>query len=49
MNFGSKRMRPMANQVRVVALAPAFALATAELMMAMKTSTQPTPQAALAR
>ena len=49
MNAGSKRIRPIANQVRVVALAPAFALATAELMMAMNTSTQPTPQTALAR
>jgi hypothetical protein len=39
----------MANQVRVVALLPAFALARQELQMAMRATTHPTPHTALAR
>src|SRR6266516_2346232 len=41
---GSRRIRPIANQVRVVALEPALELATAEFTIARNTTTQPTPQ-----
>jgi len=47
--LGSSRIRPIANQVRVAALAEALALAMAELATARKTSTQPAPQASRAR
>src|SRR6266536_6704036 len=43
--LGSSRMRPIANQVQVAALAAALALAIAEFATARNTSTQPTPQA----
>src|SRR6266508_6883669 len=46
---GSRRMRPMAYQVRVVALAPALELAMAEFAIARDTSTQPPPHTARAR
>src|SRR5436309_726278 len=46
---GSSRIRPIAYQVRVVALAPAFELAMAELMMARNTRTHPAPHTARAR
>ena len=42
-------MRPIANQVRVAALAAALELAIAEFATARKTSTQPAPQAPRAR
>src|SRR5215467_13253054 len=45
---GSRRIRPIAYQVRVVALAPALALAIAELAIARNTSTQPAPHTARA-
>src|SRR4029450_3735472 len=46
---GRRRMRPIAHQVRVAALADALALAIAELATARNTSTQPAPQAPRAR
>src|SRR5216110_1109273 len=42
--LGRSLIRPIAYQVRVVALAAAFALAMAELAMARNTTNQPAPQ-----
>src|SRR6266508_5638051 len=47
--LGSRRMRPIAYQVRVVAFAPAFEFAMAEFTMARNTNTHPAPHAARAR
>src|ERR1044072_540510 len=46
---GSSRIRPMANQVRVAALAEALALAMAELATARTPGPQPAPRAPRAR
>src|SRR5438445_5389526 len=47
-NEGNSRIRPIAYQVRVVALAAAFELAMAEFAMARNTSTHPAPHTFLA-
>src|SRR5712691_5081216 len=47
--LGSNRTRPMANQVRVAAFDPAFALAIVELTMARNTNTHAPPHIARPR
>src|SRR6266511_1553192 len=46
---GNRRIRPIAYQVRVVALAAEFEFAMAELATARNTKTQPAPHTFLAR